>query len=1586
MENQQPEHKILPRITVGRRLLRLFFGAFLMFIIAFTLLFSLLQSPRVQRAGIREMTNWVESRTGSKANITSFNINWKGELVLKDIALHDLEGDTILSARKIHSRVLRDLEGLLRGQLNITDLYIDHGYLRLKNYPEGDNNIDRYLRKLFPPKEDKSNQGQVSLNLKRIRLDDFNFVQVDHKSGKTLDILSGKLLGKLNCIEFSPLQFEFEHIQTTGMEVKVISGTKDTTFFSEIPANQIGKKPKTPYLFTFQSFNISNSRVSIQDGNHLTLPIPGEIQYKNLKISELSIRGKNLTLNQNHHYEVSDLEIALEESSGFSLSSLKAHSVNVSSSGSHFHGLSLQTPHSIVGDSLIFKYGAYTDFLDFNNRVFLETSIKQSEVAISDLLYFAPGLRSVDFFEQNRDLTIMLQGEIGSRINNLRGKGLLLEIGDEFILEGDFSSRNIAVPKEQSLNLKVNNLQTSVPLLNRMIPGLKLPKQFKKLGKLQFSGRFDGFFVDFVADGNLRTNIGAAKMDMRMDLKKGTTNAAYSGNLDLKDFNLGAWSGNKTLGKISVKSKLRNGLGLTAKKARAEIEAVVDSFTMQGYQYKNLAINGTLTQDEFQGEFYIRDPAVDFTFDGFVNFSEGLPQYKFQAIVNHLDLYQLNLLKQPVQIAGILDLDIKGKDLLNMEGIARIIKLEVTPENGKKLTSESLTIKLDRSTPKFNKLTLDSDLANASIAGDFLIPELPDIFYSRMEALFPEIARKFNLLPKPETILKSQNLTFQIQDNGLDSLIRLFVPKLPTWSKATVDGKLNIKDTLTTLKAEFDHFFIKDLSFVNLNIDLNASGQYVDLEVKNGLLDIAKTSLENINVNLSRKASDYLLDVQIDEQFPYGTHLSSQFFINEAGFNFRLLQDSLVFVNELWTVPENNRIIIDKQFLDLTELAFQSKEYSIELKDYLNKGLILHILDLDLQKFNDYIKYEPIAFGGILDVDLYIRDLFAFKNLGVLLHSDDLIINNDHFGELTGLMAWPNLDRPIEFDLEMDQNGERLMLQGSWSKPKEGEDYLDATLKTERFPLSIAEYFLDKALVNTLGSFDANVHLTGPLKKLDLLGFVDIQDVSTVVDYLGVNFSVPKGRIAVNSYLFDATGITLYDPLGNPARVTGGMTHNHLKDWGLSCRVVSDQFMALKTTKQQNPNYYGTALGSLDVDFSGSLAATNITVKCKTAKGTSLSIPVNQGGEQHIIEFVNFYNPEESESSSNTINAAPKGLQLELIMEVTSDAQVQIIFDERAGDILNGYGNGNIRLFIPRNGSLQMYGDYIIDRGDYLFTFQGLVNKSFSVERGGTIQWSGDPFDAQININTIYNISGASPYNLIADFFQAGALNFEQEARRPTEVNLIMTLTGQLLEPEIGFDIAFPRLFGEVRSLVESKMLQLRRDPNSMYWQAFGLIVANNFLPPNLSTSQGTEYVATINTVSEMISNQFSRYLTVLMHDLVADIGIISDVDFNFKYNIYQNNSPNQIEEAFTDSDFKVSQRINFYDDRLSLNIQGSVINTKGIESSGAILLGGDFQVEYSLTEDRRLRLRVYQRSEPTILGNNRYKAGVGITYRKEWD
>ena len=200
----------------------------------------------------------------------------------------------------------------------------------------------------------------------------------------------------------------------------------------------------------------------------------------------------------------------------------------------------------------------------------------------------------------NRERSIRLGGDFSGRVNNLRATDVVLGLDDSNYLEGSFSSRNLAQSGSEALNLKLDVLESNVLTLRRLIPRMNLPPNFSKLGRLRFNGQFDGFFTDFAAKGDLRTDIGRAVLDMRMNIEGGARQAEYSGTLSLDGFALGRWTDNAQLGEVNFSAAIDDGVSLYPETASANLNATVETLDFRGYRYENARINGRLEQPVFQ--------------------------------------------------------------------------------------------------------------------------------------------------------------------------------------------------------------------------------------------------------------------------------------------------------------------------------------------------------------------------------------------------------------------------------------------------------------------------------------------------------------------------------------------------------------------------------------------------------------------------------------------------------------------------------------------------------------------------------------------------------------------------------------------------------------------------------------------------------------------------------------------------------------------------------------------------------------------------------------------------------------------------
>ena len=270
-----------------------------------------------------------------------------------------------------------------------------------------------------------------------------------------------------------------------------------------------------------------------------------------------------------------------------------------------FNGLAMYTPNSFIGDTLTFTYSETSAFKHFNNEVYLKAKLRDAEFAFKDIMTFFPSLHKNQFFETNKSEVLKITGNLNGKINSLKGKKMNLMLGQDLLFKGDFNSRDITRPDQGFLDMQNAYVQTSINTLYELIPGFKPPDNFKKLGDLVFKGKFYGFFVDFVAYGDLQTDLGRAVMDMTLKIREGRDKALYSGNLNLENFDLGTWTNNKDLGIVTLKTNVVDGRGLTGDLASAKLNGTVESFFFKNYNYRNIVLNGQLNNRRFDGQLEI---------------------------------------------------------------------------------------------------------------------------------------------------------------------------------------------------------------------------------------------------------------------------------------------------------------------------------------------------------------------------------------------------------------------------------------------------------------------------------------------------------------------------------------------------------------------------------------------------------------------------------------------------------------------------------------------------------------------------------------------------------------------------------------------------------------------------------------------------------------------------------------------------------------------------------------------------------------------------------------------------------------------
>jgi hypothetical protein len=227
-----------------------------------------------------------------------------------------------------------------------------------------------------------------------------------------------------------------------------------------------------------------------------------------------------------------------------------------------------------------------------------------------------------------------------------------------------------------------------------------------------------------------------------------------------------------------------------------------------------------------------------------------------------------------------------------------------------------------------------------------------------------------------------------------------------------------------------------------------------------------------------------------------------------------------------------------------------------------------------------------------------------------------------------------------------------------------------------------------------------------------------------------------------------------------------------------------------------------------------------------------------------------------------------------------------------------------------------------------------------------------------MDVTAVYTAETA-PIDLVqsqlAGATQATLNTYKQ--RLPFE--LLLKLKGELLKPQISFDIDLPEgnyfVSGEVIETVNTRLEQLRQEPSELNKQAFALVLLNRFVSENpFDSSAG-------GTSAESLARQsVSKLLTEQLNNLAGDL--IAGVNLSFNLEATEDYTTGQLKNR-TDLNVAASKRL--LNDRLKVSI-GSNFELEGSQRVGQRTsnIAGDIAVDYQLSKDGRYLLRAYRKDQ----------------------
>jgi hypothetical protein len=1146
--------------------------------------------------------------------------------------------------------------------------------------------------------------------------------------------------------------------------------------------------------------------------------------------------------------------------------------------------------------------------------------------------------------------------DLSGTLNDLHTNNLILNTSARTQIYGDINFRNLFNNEVDNfyMNARFSNLSSTYNDLKALLPnvlGEAIPTTFDRLGKFTIIGKSQVTSSTVIAEIEIDTDLGFVDTNLEISKINDIDNAAYKGKIIFKEFNFGAFLNDSIIGMGSLNFDV-NGKGFVAETLNTEVKGDVFQIEYNNYNYKGTKVAGTIKNKIFDGNLVVNDNNLRLNFNGLVDFSEKVKKYDFEAVVDYANLNNLNFVKRDSisMFSSSVKMNMNSNTLDDAYG---------------KIAFQNTVYKNENDTYYFDTFDISSrfekdirfvefsspDIIEGELKGRFLFNDLKKLFENSIGHIYT------NYIPHKVKTNQSIDFNFKIYNK----IIEVFYPEVEVGTNTFVRGRVESDER--QFKLTFKSPKIKLLDYFASNIELQVDNSnpvfntYVEIDSLNTkFYNVSKFNLINVTLN------DTLF---MRSEFHGGKRNNDIFNLsfyhtinkeNESVIGFK--QSDVTIKDNKWNINEDqdkfHKISFNKKLtkfnIDKFRINHENEEIKLSgfLKDSTQKDIRLNFKDVDLAKITPDIDSLSLAGNVNGKLDLLQKNGSYLPNSNIVI--DNLKVNDFLLGSfdatVSGNESLTNykVDATIKDDISKSFSAKGdIYVSGKSSR-------IDVLLNLNAFNLVPLNPLLDGILSDIRGNVTGGIKVVGDLRLPEINGNLELNNAGMGIPYLNVDYAFNnKASVTLKNQSFLFNNIQLTDTKYNSiGQLNGALNHVNFSKWDLDLDISTPRLLILDTKETEESLYYGTGFIGGRASLYGPTNQLVIKVVGETKRGTVFKIPLNDSesfGDNSFIHFITKEEKDARKAGREVVFEEIKGLELNFDLDLTEDAEVEIIIDKNTGHSLKGKGRGGILVEINTNGKFNMWGDFAVFEGVYNFAYGGLIQKQFIVQPGGTIAWEGEPSKPEIDMLATYKTQ-TNPSPLLDNPINRSI---------PVEVNI--SLNGDLEQLDPIFSFEFPNVSSTIKSELQYR-LESDEDKQN---QALYLISTGSF-------SRGLNEVNFSGTIAERLNGIIG--------------GIFSSEDGKFNMNPYFEAGQNRTDYQ-TDNRVGVTLQTQI-SDRVLIN--GKVGVPVGGETQTVI--AGDVEIDFLLNEEGTLTAKVFNRENSIQNFGEQigYTQGIGLSYNVDFD
>ncbi len=1307
------------------------------------------------------------------------------------------------------------------------------------------------------------------------------------------------------------------------------------------PKKKQGTKPKKSLELTLGRVELTDCHFAYTDATKKHHD--KGIDFSDLELTEFSGVFDRISLDSaQRHVDIKQL--SFREKSGFYLQELSTFAT-LEPRAMIFEDLRLKTNRSLLTDFLRFDYEKLADFEDFIKQVKITAQINNSTIDSRDIEYFAPDMRFVKFYTQIQSAS--LAGTIAA----MQARDVALSTKSNTSLKGQFNVTGLPAIERTVFDFSHIALTSHADDISELVrelsndPTFALPNQLTPLGALTFRGSFTGLYNDFEVDGKFSTEIG--EIETLTSIAVGSE-LIYSGHISSTAFNIAALTDSDMLGNTGVQLDFE-GRNTDLATLDIKVGGRLQQFDLKDYALREVDFQANLQNELLHLNGHVEDVEATLDYDVAIDFSQEVPNYQLTSHIDRLNLSALYLLQKDSVIVANTDLEASfaGSDINNLSGHLASQDITLHTLAG---AFEIQDFRFESAGDQLNRqLRLQSNVLDADMTGTIDLNTIEAYFQSLAVQYAPAIGlekRPFN----------DQNFDLKVAVKSFEPVSAFLDLPLKFEEGATLEANFSSDNYIGNFVFISPKASYNRIKLTNLRVEEHTDAKNFSLRLLADRLSLAdsifvnKVAIENILTNDSLTFAIHAAEDQASDRLRLHGHI--HFEHNKPAF-IHFNESTIVLNNEPWEIQADTEIRVSKGKLYFEQFRFAQNHENVEFNGILSNeedDLRVSFNRFGLKSLEAITNPLGIHLRGEVNGEVTITSVLQSPRFRASITTTPIVYNTIPIGQLNFNANYNPSTKLVDVKVDLlDALHRGFQLDGTYNLA-DTEEALQLRGEIREIELVLFQPFLQELVSGLDGKSNAEIRIGGTFANPKISGTAEIQQASFTVMYLNTPYHLAQQSLMVENNVVRFDNLRLFDAQRHEAAASGYLDLNQLSNPDIQVEARANNFHVLNTTYKENNMYYGTAYATGIFKFAGRTSNLNIDINASSNPHTVITIPLDAAMTISDSDFIYMVEADDKKTTVAKNQYFFQGLTMNMDLKITPDAEVNLQTDIGS---LKGTGEGEVSLKISSRGDFEMFGDYSVNSGKFHFVAQDFINKYFDIKQGGTIRWTGDPAQAQLDITALYQ----QRTSLGALYDAAGRERNEERVLAQAD----MIIRGTLTSPDITFDLSFP-----LTPYVKDELQAYFSDANNINQQALSLIVRRSFTATSASNEFGREVNNTLLSAgTEFAFNQLNAIISQSLNVNFLDLNIRSLND--------------------------ASASLRLFDDRLILT--GGVSDRRNLQTTDLALFSArvatDAELTYRIRRDGSLMFRAYNRlNTRNILftPTDDYINAVGLVYRKEFN